>query len=116
MKELLNEIKQVTQSELVRENRRHPLFNSPHEAYAKIKEEMESAEYKLVLTKDALSQFWSYVKGEGHVTDMLDYLSQMKARAISLAAESIQIATMSQKAMDSLRQSKRSKNDKERAS
>ena len=104
MEGLLNEIEQAVKNELVRANRKHPLFNSPHEAYAVIKEEVEEAEYECVLIKDALSQFWSYVKCDGGAPDMLGYLNQTKKRAMNLAAEAIQIAAMAQKAMDGIKQ------------
>ena len=106
MKELLNEVEQAAKNELARANKKNPLFNSPHEAYAVIKEEAEEAEYECARTRDAISQFWSYVKCDGGATDILDYLNQTKESAINLAAEATQVAAMAQKAMDSLGQFK----------
>ena len=102
MKELLKEVELSVKSELERANKVHPLFNSPHEAYAVIKEEAEEAEYECALIKDALSQFWSYVKCDGGAPDMLDCLDQTKEKAMNLAAEAIQVTAMAQKAIDSM--------------
>lgn len=102
MEELLDEVERIMKNELVRANKKNPLFNSPHEAYAVIKKEAEEAEYECALIKDALSQFWSYVKCDGGAPDMLDCLDQTKEKAMNLAAESIQVAAMAQKAIDSI--------------
>jgi hypothetical protein len=102
MKELLKEVELSVKSELERANKVHPLFNSPHEAYAVIKEEEEEAEHEWDLMKDNISWFWAYVKHDDSATDVLDYLKQTKENAMNLAAEAIQVAAMAQKAIDSM--------------
>ena len=102
MKELLKEVELSVKSELERANKVHPLFNSPHEAYAVIKEEEEEAEHEWDLMKDNISWFWAYVKHDDSEADMLDCLKQTKEDAMNLAAEAIQVAAMAQKAIDSI--------------
>lgn len=102
MKELLNEVKQSVKSELERANEAHPLFNSPHEAYAVIKEEAEEAEYELKYASIHLGEFWNSVKHDRYEIDMCDCLCAVKECAMNLAAEAIQVAAMAQKAIDSM--------------
>ena len=85
MQELLNEIEQAVKNELARANRKNPLFNSPHEAYAVIKEEAEEAEYECALIKDVLSQFWSYVKCDGGAFIPSGYKSDGMALELHIA-------------------------------
>ena len=103
MKELLNEIEQAAKNELARVNKEHPLFNSPHEAYAVIKEE---AELEMEHIKDSVCIFWKAVKYDDSAKNMCRFLHGIKDIAIDLAAEAIQVAAMAQKAMDSLGQFK----------
>ena len=104
MKELLNEIEQAAENELVRANRKHTLFNSPHEAYAVIKEEVEEAELEMEHIKDSVRIFWKAVKYDDIARNMYRFLHGIKDIAINLAAEAIQVAAMAQKAMDSIKQ------------
>ena len=102
MKELLKEVELSVKSELERANKVHPLFNSPHEAYAVIKEEAEEAEFELKYANERLSEFWNSVKHDRYEIDMYDCLCAVKECAVNLAAEAIQVAAMAQKAIDSM--------------
>ena len=102
MKELLKEVELTVKCELKRANRVHPLFNSPHEAYAVIKEEAEEAEFELECASRHLSEFWNSVKHDRYKIDMYDCLCAVKECSMNLAAEAIQVAAMAQKAMDSM--------------
>ena len=100
MKELLKEVELTVKCELKRANKVHPLFNSPHEAYAVIKEEAEEADMELQLTNYALGCLWNEVK-ENSVS-MYRFLLDVRKNAMNLAAEAIQVAAMAQKAIDSM--------------
>ena len=99
---MLKEVELSVKSELERANRVHPLFNSPHEAYAVIKEEAEEAEFELKYASIHLSEFWNSVKYDRCEIDIYDCLCTVKECAMNLAAEAIQVAAMAQKAIDSI--------------
>ena len=90
-------IEQLAAEELVDANTKHdPKFNSPHEAYAVIKEELEEmfdeAEYSVFY----LGKLWEHVKADDDCTQQLDLL---KSRAVMVAQEAIQVVAMCDKAM-----------------
>ena len=100
MKELLKEVELSVKIELERANKVHSLFNSPHEAYAVIKEGAEEADMELQLTNYALGCFWNEVKEDS--VSMYRFLLDVRKNAMNLAAEAIQVAAMAQKAIDSI--------------
>ena len=102
MKELLKEVEQSVKSELELANEAHPLFHSPHEAYAVIKEEAEVAELEMEHIKDGVRIFWKAVKYDDSAENMCRFLHGIKDIAIDLAAEAIQVAAMAQKTIDSM--------------
>lgn len=102
MKELLKEVELTVKCELKRANKVHPLFNSPHEAYAVIKEEVEEAELEMEHIKDSVRIFWKAVKYDDSAKNMCRFLHGIKDIAMNLAAEAIQVAAMAQKAIDSI--------------
>lgn len=100
MKELLKSVEKLAAEELVRTYEKHPAFNSSHEGYAVILEEVDE--------KDAINDvstltgyLWNYVK-----TDCCEEqkcrAGMLKKYAIHAAAEAIQVAAMAQKYMDSV--------------
>ena len=99
MRELINEIKQVTESELKRAKIIHPPFVSSHEAYGVIAEEIDEAEEAFVYMKGVFADFFRCVR-KNDFTQAYDYLARVKSGAIDCAAEMVQVAAGAQKAID----------------
>lgn len=76
------------------------MFQSDHEGYAVLKEEVEEAETDLMDIKDILSVLWRYIKRNVEVPKK-QQAELVKMCAIELAVEAIQVAAMAQKFMDS---------------
>ena len=71
--------------------------NSPHEAYAVIREEFDEVADEANILSDALDVFWHEVKNNDH--DMQkEALNIIQMRAILGACELIQVAAMAYKA------------------
>jgi len=86
------------EEELINANRKFPKFRSTHEGYAIIKEEVEEAADEMESIDSWLEQGWRYIKANQNA---IDEIVAMKQHAINLAAESIQVAAMCQKFIDS---------------
>jgi hypothetical protein len=98
MQELIKSVTKLAEEETERSMIKHPLFNSTHEGYAVIKEEVEESEQELSDVKAQLERVWYFTKLNEDVNkDMLD----LKKYALNLAAEAIQVAAMAQKFIDS---------------
>ena len=71
-----------------------PLFNSDHEGYAVLLEEIEEAETELKHIKQDIQDTWTSIK-----SDKPPYkeIEQLKQRAKMLAAETIQIIAVTDK-------------------
>ena len=96
MQELIDKVQELVAFELARANTIHPpRFNSMHEAYAVILEEIEEAEeaIKKVEWKKVLA--WDCIKED---IDPTGFFEQMEVIAINAAAEIIQTAAMCRKA------------------
>lgn len=89
----------LIQEELAEANKIHPLFQSPHEAYAVILEELEEAEEELQWIRKQLGQMWSLIRQDCGAEEILH---QIKGHAVFAAQEIIQVGAMAQKALDSL--------------
>ena len=101
MKELIKDVTKLVNEEMERSMINHPLFNSTHEGYAVIKEEVEEADQELNDVNNQLKRIWYFIKRDENVNrDM----TQLKIYAIRLAAESIQVAAMAQKFIDSFKE------------
>ena len=98
MKELILDVKVLVDEEAERSMIKHPLFNSTHEGYAVIKEEIEEAAEELQDIDVNLEIMWNVIKNN-EKTD--NYIYRIKEHAILLAAEAIQVAAMAQKFIDS---------------
>lgn len=92
-------IHNLIKEELAEANKVHPLFHSPHEAYGVIKEEVEELHEELVACEGLLSDMWHRIREDMGAEDIL---RQLKGHAIYAVQESIQVAAMCQKALDSL--------------
>ena len=101
MKELIRDVDRLTNQEEKRSMINHPLFNSTHEGYAVIKEEIEEAEAEMSELEENTLGAWHFVKHNNK--NVLINIIAMKGDAIRLAAESIQVAAMCQKFIESFK-------------
>lgn len=71
-------------------------YNSLHEGYAVLKEEIEEVEYELRKIKYVFEVFWeSCVKGQGEASEM--HAEKIKNIAIKLMLEACQVAAVCEK-------------------
>lgn len=91
-------IHNLIEEELAEANQIHPLFHSPHEAYAVIKEEVEELHEELVACEGLLSDMWHRIRED---MDAEDVLRQIAGHAVSATQESVQVGAMAKKALDS---------------
>ena len=92
-------IHNLIEEELAEANKIHPLFQSPHEAYAVMLEELEETKEELIACESLLADTWDRVRKDFGVADLM---RQLKAHAVFMVQESIQLAAMAQKTLDSL--------------
>lgn len=93
-----NIIKALMQEEMETANKIHPLFQSPHEAYAVIKEEFEEAKEELVVCEGLLGDMWHRIRNDWGTEEVL---RMIYAHAIYATQEAIQLGAMAKKALDS---------------
>jgi len=91
----------LVEKELESANKMYPPFHNAHEGYAVILEELEEAEEQLKYAKDRLKWMWGNIKYNA-VAPVVLHTKQFKETAVCLAIESIQVAAMAQKFIDSL--------------
>ena len=91
-------IEKLVELELDEANEKYPLFHSPHEAYAVLKEEVEELEYEMEQISSKTNHLWSAVKCDRNTED---YADRIYAHAIFAAQEAIQVAAMCEKIMQS---------------
>lgn len=101
MEELLKEVEQSVELELKRANKKHPLFNSLHQAYGVIAEELDEAKESFKYAEEAFDKFFMCMRKD-HYRSAHEYLEDIRAGAIDCAAEAVQVAAMAQKATDSI--------------
>ena len=98
MNKLLCEIDDLTEKELTRANADYPLFASEHEGYAILLEELEEAELDMIALEKVLNRMWQLIKrnekSKAQAEIVMGYAKHM-------AAESVQVAAMAQKYIDS---------------
>ena len=98
MQELIDKIQELVAFELARANTIHPpRFNSMHEAYAVIKEELDEVKDQYEAAERDLDIMWMYVKSD-EVGAAETKAQRMEKTVIKLAAEAIQVAAMCRKA------------------
>lgn len=102
MKKLKHEVNSLVGNELARANSNYPLFNSPHEGYAVIKEELEEAYDEMAELNIAFNELWAYIKANEEPSEAL--LHELEARAIDAACEMIQASAMIRKYTKSSKQ------------
>lgn len=92
-------IHNLIEEEMAEANKLHPLFASPHEAWAVIREEVEELHEEVVACEGLLSDMWGCVRSDCKPEWVL---KQLQAHAIYAVQEGIQVAAMAAKALDSL--------------
>jgi hypothetical protein len=100
VKELKAQASKLSEEERKRSMLKHPLFNSTHEGYAVIKEEVEEAEAEFKYVNLTTNSMWYCVKSNNEI-GALENAKILKEYAICLASEAIQVAAMAQKFIDS---------------
>lgn len=74
-----------------------PCYNSEHEAYAVLKEEVEEAKDDLTIITEDLGFLWNAVKGNSD-KPYSAALKHLQQTAVELAIEAVQIAAVAKKA------------------
>ena len=101
MKELIKDVTKLVNEELERTMKNYPLFNSKHEGYAVIKEEIDEASDELQNININLEIMWNVIKNNKNTNN---FIYRLKDHAGLLAAEAIQVAAMAQKYIDSFKE------------
>jgi len=102
MEELKTLVSLLVETELVNANKKFcPIFHSEHEAYSILKEEVEEAADELEEVQDQLKYMWDGIKRNNSTVYTTEIAKRMKTYAINLSAESIQVAAMCEKFIDS---------------
>lgn len=99
MNAVKDDVIRLVEKELESANKKFPRFNSAHEGYAVILEEMEEAGENLNNADILLKELWCGVK-HNSVSLYMDDVAALKTEAINAACELIQVAAMAQKFMD----------------
>lgn len=94
------DVQLLVQKELNSANEKFPPFNSAHEGYAVIKEEVEECIEELGAVKQGLDNLWLRIKDNATKERIDLYADGMKTVATNLACEAIQVAAMVQKLLD----------------
>ena len=84
----------LIEKELEEANEKHPLFQSPHEAWAVLKEEVEELADDTTELKARIKAMWSDVRSD---RDIEPQSRLMYNAAINAACEAIQTAAMCKK-------------------
>ena len=103
MEKLKKQVQALADEELTNSMIKFPLFVSTHEGYAVIKEEVEETSEELDHVKDSLSAIWFFVRNNDKNRSIYD-AECLKEYAIKLASESIQVAAMCQKFINSFKE------------
>ena len=91
-----NKIQELVQTELNSANEKFPLFNSPHEGYAVIKEELEECSENIFDMTSTLQLMWDGVKNNDAKT-VADLVKDIRSFAVQAACEAVQVAAMCDK-------------------
>jgi len=93
-----DKIKQLISDEMANAVIQHGEFNSLHEAYAVILEEIEEAQEEITNLTDYLNELWVSIRGGGTTIENISILGAR--HGIKLIEEAIQIAAMFAKLKD----------------
>lgn len=96
MKRLMKSVNELVSQELKMANTNFPPFNSRHEGYAVLLEEVEEAECEMEAVKQGTDSLWYAIKSDMPTTP----IAGVKNYAVRLACEAIQVAAMCDKFSD----------------
>lgn len=92
------DVEALVQKELEAANEKFPLFNSPHEGYAVILEEVYELKVDFAEIEADMATLWKLTKqNEASGDQGRVYIRSIKIRAILAAVEAIQVAAMCDK-------------------
>ncbi len=96
MTELIKEMETAALAELNRANANFPLFNSKHEGWAVIKEELEETREALDDLESSVNVLWDDVRGKDIPGFIADFCTtdDIYRQAVAVAAEATQTAAM----------------------
>jgi len=94
------DVQLLVQKELNSANEKFPPFNSAHEGYAVIKEEIEESSECLQDIKQWHNEIWDLIKFNQGTEIQGEAARKLKLHAVNLACEAIQVAAMAQKFLD----------------
>lgn len=106
MKELKAQVEKLTEEEAERSMIKFSLFNSTHEGYAVLLEEIEEQQEESRLIECYSKILWDEVKRNANKFDIAETLEVIKERATLSASEAIQVAAMAQKFINSFKEDK----------
>jgi hypothetical protein len=88
------EIEKLIDAELAEANEKYPLFHSPHEAWAVLKEEVDELADDTETIQGWLYNMWRRVRNDLEVDNVVRFTYNF---AINAACEAIQVAAMCKK-------------------
>lgn len=94
MNAIEKDVNELVFKELNNANKEHPLFNSPHQGYAVIKEEIEETMDGLNMLLEVFSNAWSGIKKDEPVFEQVRIVKEL---AKNVAVEALQVAAMCDK-------------------
>lgn len=94
MKQTKNIVTEVVDDELKLANLNKPPFNSPHEGYSVILEELEEAQEQFEKASEHMDKLWVRIKDNNETNSRVELLENA---AINGACEMIQVAAMCRK-------------------
>lgn len=94
------DVESLVTKELKNALKNNPLFHSLHEGYAVILEEVDEVKTELEIIDTNMDGLWCCTKNDDRVF-CLSRAQAIKSAAIRAAVESIQVAVMAQKFLDS---------------
>ena len=97
------DVEKLVEKELKSANQKFPMFRSDHEGAAVIFEEIEECKQEMENLEIQFEALWSRVKSDNKMSVIIS--GRLKLMAINLACEVIQVAAMSQKFIDSQKDS-----------
>lgn len=93
MDAVTKDVRLLVKKELAEANKHFPPFNSPHEGWAVIREELQEVEAEhYVLNQWVENRLWNQVKANRHIPK--ENLKEMQYHAVRVAVEAIQLAAM----------------------
>lgn len=96
MIELRAEVENAAQAELNRANEKFPLFNSRHEGYAVVLEELEEAQEAMKEVESSIGVLWDGVRGKEIACFLVEDTKPMAIyhQAVDAACKMVQVAAM----------------------